>query len=689
VRTALAQIVADALDVPFECVTMVMGDTLLTPDDGGTTGSKTMQRAGPQLQQTAAEARRILLMRAAARLGVPVDQLQTRDGIVHVIGEPARSIPYGALAAETFGQQQTGPVASVLPTTSTVVGQSIPRVDLLAKVTGGESFVHDLRLEGMLHGRVLRPPVRTMNGVGGAEILHVDDRALRGLPGLVAIVRNGSFIGVVAEREEQAIHATELLRVTWSEPQPLPDQEQIHALMPQMPQQVVDVASAGDVDAAFARAAKILEATYTFPTQAHASMGPSCAVADVGPDGATIYSSSQHVVGLRAALAPLLGLDVEQVRVIHREGAGCYGHNGADDVSADAALLSQAVGRPVRVQWSRADEFAWEPKGPAMLSRLRGGLSATGEIVAWNYDVWTPTHSTRPNGEPGRLLAGELVDPPWPAPPLRWVGGDRNALPNYAFPHHRITAHWIETPPLRPGSLRSLGGMANTTAIESFLDELAAAAGADPVAYRLRHLTDPRAIEVIRRAAQVAGWSGRRTEGVRGAGVGSRQETNSQQPTANGPSYGRGIAFARYESEFAYVAVIIDVAVDCASGGVSVSRVVVAHDCGLIINPDGLANQIEGNVIQGISRALKEAVTFDRSQVTSLNWATYPVVTFTEVPAIEIALIDRPDEPPWGAGEPAICPVAAAIGNAIFDATGARLRSVPFTADRVLAALQR
>jgi nicotinate dehydrogenase subunit B len=681
-RTALAQIVAEALDVPFARVAMVMGDTDLTPDDGGTTGSKTLQHAGPRLQRVAAEARRILLRRASARLGAPVDQLCTRDGIVAVSGDAARRIPYGELAARPFGQQVSGQALWRPPSRSAVLGQSTPRVDLRAKLSGGEAFVHDLPLEGMLHGRVARPHVRTMHGVGGATVLHVDDAAARGVPGLVAIVRNGSFVGVVAEREEAALRAAELLRVTWSAPDALPDRRQLHALMSQMPHETAEVAGAGDVEAALGQAAQILEATYAFPMQAHASLGPSCAVADVRPHGATIYTSSQDVFGLRTALAPLLGLKVEQIRVIQREGAGCYGHNGADDVSADAALLSQAVGRPVRVQWGRADEFAWEPKGPAMLARLRGGLSATGEVVAWEYDVWTPTHGTRPHGEPSRLLAGELVDPPAPPAPLRWVGGDRNATPNYAFPHHRITAHWIATPPLRQGSLRSLGGMANTTAIESFLDELAAAAGTDPVAFRLRHLRDPRAAAVIRRAAEMAGWEGRRR-----AEDGGRGSASGQRPMADSPAYGRGIAFARYESRYAYVAVVAEVTVDRGSGAVRVTRVVVAHDCGLIVNPDGLANQIEGNVIQGISRALKEEVTWDDHQVTSLNWMTYPILTFTEVPAIEIALINRPEEPPWGAGETAICPAAAAIGNAIYDATGARLRTVPFTPDRVLEAV--
>jgi CO/xanthine dehydrogenase Mo-binding subunit len=663
--------------VPFDRVTMVMGDTDASPDEGGTTGSKTLQRAGPRLRRVAAAARGALLQRAAERLGVVVDRLRTQDGSVCVIDGPATSIAYGELAGEPFGWVTGDPGLEAPPSRSAAVGRSLPRADLLGKVSGGEAFVHDLRLEGMLHGRVLRPHVRTMDGVGGAVVLDVDERAVRGMPGLVAVVRNGSFVGVVAEREDVAIRAAEALRVTWSAPDPLPDQGSWHALMPGMPQETVEVARAGDVAAAFGQAEQVCEATYAFPHQAHGSLGPSCAVADVRPDGATIYCSSQDVFALRAALAPLLGLEIEDVHVIHREGAGCYGHNGADDVSADAALLSRAVGRPVRVQWGRGDEFAWEPKGPAMLCRLRAGLSAAGEVAAWEYDVWTPMHSTRPGGETGRLLAAELVDPPWPMPPARRVGGDRNAIPTYAVPHQRVTAHWIETPPLRPGSLRSLGGMANTTAIESFLDELAVAAGADPIAFRLRHLSDPRAIDVARRAADVAGWR------ARPAGPGTSRRT-----AGAGLARGRGIAFARYESKYTYVAVVAEVTVDRGSGAVAVTRVVVAHDCGLIVNPDGVINQIEGNVIQGISRALKEEVTFDQSQVTSLNWGTYPILTFAEAPPIEVALIDRPEEPPWGAGEPAICPVAAAIGNAIFDATGARLRTVPFTAERVLAAAQ-
>jgi CO/xanthine dehydrogenase Mo-binding subunit len=678
IRTALAQLVAEELDVPLDRVTMVMGDTWLTPDQGGTTGSKTIQHAGPRLRQAAAQARLVLLTRASERLGVPTDQLRIQDGVISVLDDPARSVPFGELVAEPFDQVVSGEEPVKPPSEHTVVGRSIPRVDLPAKLTGEVAFVQDLRLDGMLHGRVLRPRVRTPNGVGGATILNVDDGAVRELPGVVAVVQIGSFVGIVAEREEQAIRAAERLRVTWSEPKPLPDQGQLFELMPEMPHEAVEIARDGDVERALAGAERTLEATYEFASHAHASLGPSCAVADVRPDGATVYSSSQNVFSLAASLAPLLGLAQEQVRVIHAEGAGCYGHNGSDDVSADAALLSQAVGRPVRVQWERADEFAWEPKAPAMRSRLRGGLDAAGNVVAWDYEVWTPTHTSRPNGEPSRLLAGELVDPHAPPAQLGRTGGDRNALHTYAFPNNRVSAHWI-APPLRPGSLRSLGGMANTTANEGFVDELAAAAGADPVEFRLRHLVDPRAIDVVRRAADAAGWETRPS--------GPDAPGRTPAPAGNLPT-GRGIAFARYEARYTYVAVVAEVEVDPRSGAVRVARIVVAHDCGLIVNPDGVRNQVEGNVIQGISRALKEEVTFDRTGVTSLDFSTYRILTFAEVPTIVVELIDRPDEPPLGAGEPAICPVAAAIGNAVFDATGARLRTVPYTPGRVLATLE-
>ncbi len=371
---------------------------------------------------------------------------------------------------------------------------------------------------------------------------------------------------------------------------------------------------------------------------------------------------------LRTTLVPLLGLPENRVRVVFREGAGCYGQNGADDVAADAALLSQAVGRPVRLQWMRRDEFAWEPKSPAMQIEMTAGLDSSGAIVGWQHTTWTATHTARPGGDPGSLLAGREIDPSCPRPEPRFGGGNRNAATTYTFPAERVTMHWLPDPPLHTSAMRSLGGLHNTTANESFLDEIAHAIGADPVELRLRLLDDPRAMAVIEAAAERAGWG----------------------TSLNGPPgllAGRGFAYARYEGEFTYVAVVADLLVDPGTGEVRVTRVVVAHDCGLIVNPDGVRNQIEGNVIQGISRSLHEAIHWDDTGQTSLTWETYRILTFPEIPDIEIVLIDRPDQPPWGAGEPAICPVTAAIGNAIFAATGVRLRDVPFTPERMRIAL--
>lgn len=675
IRTALAQIVAEELDLSVDRVTLIMGDTRLSPDQGTTAGSKTIQTIGPLLRQTAARLRHALLARAAERLEIHPADLRFRDGVIEAVDDPSRLLTFADLAGEHLPDDVGESVPTKAPVDYATIGRSVPRVDLLAKLIGGEAYIHDLRLPGMLHGRVVRPHLRTTSGVGGAKVVALDDSEALIAPGVVAVVRNGSFVGVVAAREEQAVRAAELLQVIWSNPDPLPDQRQLFSSMPETPHETTEVVRRGEVEQALAEATVTLEATYEFASHAHASMGPSCAVADVRYNGATIYSASQGVFGLRTALAPILGLAPEQIHLIHREGSGCYGHNGADDVTADAALLSQAVGRPVRVQWTRQDEFAWEPKSPAMRSQIRAGLSAEGYVVSWDYQVWTPTHTTRPGGEPARLLAGELIDPPMPPAPTGRGGGDRNADHNYDFPNNRVTAHWLRSVPLRPGSLRSLGGMANTTANESFLDELAFAAGVDPVAFRLRHLSDPRAIEVIQRAADASGWE------IRPPGP------NRPSLSSTGPRRGRGISFARYEAAYAYVATVAEVEVDPVNGNVLVTRVVVAHDCGLIINPDGVRNQIEGNVIHGISRALKEEVTYNQTRVTSLDWSSYHILTFAEIPAIEIVLIDRPDEPPLGAGEPAICPMAAAIANAIFDATGTRLRTVPYTPARVLAAL--
>ncbi len=667
IATALLQIVADELGVPIESIRIVMGDTALTPDQGTTAGSKTLQVAGPLLQRAAIAARRELLERAAERLEVDPRDLTIVDGVVRPIDGSTFAIPIGDLAGEPFSgtiPDAAGPGER----TSGVVGTSVPRVDLLAKLTGGRAYVHDVVLDGMLHGRVIRPYVRTMDGSG--HVVAVDDGDALAMLGVVAVVRDGDFLGVVAEREEIAIRAAEALRVTWAVDPPLPSLDALHDRMRMADTIDTEPLHRGDVDAAMHASSRTLAATYRFPMQAHASMGPSCAVADVGDERATIYTSTQGVYGLRAALAPLLGMDEDRIRMIYREGAGCYGHNGADDVAADAALLSQAVGRPVRVQWMRRDEFAWEPKGPAMLIDMSAGLDAASNILAWQHTTWTPTHVARPGGQPGHLLAGQQVDPPMPEPQMRMGGGDRNAPTTYAFPNERVTMHWLPDAPLRPSAFRTLGGLHNTTANEMFLDEIAASIGEDPVALRLRLLPDSRAREVVSAAAERAGWG-----------------TPIDAP--DGMLAGRGIAFARYEVEYTYVAMVADVLIDPDSGLVRVTRMVAAHDCGRIINPDGVRNQVEGNIIQGISRSLKEEVRWDDREITTLTWETYPILTLPEVPEIDIVLIDRPVEPPLGAGEPATCPVTAAIGNAIHDATGVWMRDVPFTPERVRQAMER
>jgi CO/xanthine dehydrogenase Mo-binding subunit len=380
-------------------------------------------------------------------------------------------------------------------------------------------------------------------------------------------------------------------------------------------------------------------------------------VADVQADRATVYSSTQGVYPLRGALAQLLGLPQESVHVVHMEGAGCYGHNGFDDVAGEAALLSQAVGQPVRVQWMRQDEHVWEPHGPAMVVDIRGAVDDQGRVSAWDYHVWTPTHSTRPGGFAANLLPGMLVSPPPPAAQNGMGGGDRNAPTNYTFANNRVSVHWLQDSPIRVSALRSLGAMANTFANESFMDELAYAAGADPVQFRLNHLDDPRAVAVVQAAANQIGWQAHAAPGRAGSG--------------------RGIAFARYENNEAYVATAADVSVDSASGRIMLNHIVVAHDCGLVINPDGLRNQIEGNVIQSASRAILEQVNFDSSKITSVDWRSYPILRFQDVPSIDIVLLDHPDQPAWGAGEVTTLTTPPAIANAIFDATGNRLRSVP------------
>jgi CO/xanthine dehydrogenase Mo-binding subunit len=662
VSTSLRQIVADELDFPFEKIHWIQGDTANTVDQAPTFGSQTIKRGGSQLRIAAAEAKTTLLSLAASRLGVPVEALKVTEGLITANGDAKKKLSYAdLLGGMAFNREVTGKIKPKTVNEYKLVGKSVPRVDIPPKITGEPAYLQNLRTAGMLHGRVIRP------SSVGAKLINVDEASIKDVPGLVKVVVKGNFVGVVCEREEHAIRAARELKVAWQDARALPAMNELSDALRKIPSNDRSAADAGDVETALSGAAKTFKAMYQWPYQLHASMGPSCAVADVKSAAATIWSATQGAHQLRPTIAQLLGLDAGNVRVIYVEAAGCYGHNAADDAAGDAALLSQATGKPVRVQWMRQDEHGWEPLGPAMVMEVRGGLDQQGNVVAWNFEGWTPTHSSRPNGSAGSLLAGLLTGMSSGKP--NQSGAERNANHTYVFKNNRVMVHWLNSSPLRASALRGLGSPQNTFANESFMDELASAAGVDPIEFRLRHLSDARAKAVLEAAAKRADWSNRSS--LQQAGVKS----------------GRGVAFVQYDRTEAYVAAVADVEVNAADGQIRVRRVVVAHDCGLIINPDGLRNQIEGNVIQALSRTLKEEVKFDRSAVTSLDWSLYPILRFPEIPDIIIDLINRPDQPAVGAGEATTSAIAPAIANAIFNATGVRLRTIPFTPDRVKVAL--
>ncbi|HUI89416.1 MAG TPA: molybdopterin cofactor-binding domain-containing protein [Anaerolineales bacterium] len=665
VRTALAQIVAEELDLPLERVHMVMGDTARTPDEGYTAGSMTISGSGTALRNASAEARRAMLQMASERLDAALHELLIRDGIVQVRNHPERSISYAELmGGKTFDLKVTDQAPRKPPKDYRIVGTSTAREDLPGKIAGQPSFIHDLKIPGMLHGRLVRPPGPA------ARLVSIDKNSVKDIPGLVDVIQRGNFIGVVAEREEQAVLAAKQLKVQWQEAAVYPRMEDLYAYLQNQKTEDTIVADEGNFDKAIVRADRKLHATYYQPYHAHASIGPSCAVADVKGDQVTVWASTPGPYPLGGALAQMLGLPADHVHLIYVEGSGSYGQNGADDVAADAIILSQAVGKPVRVQWTREEEFAWEPKAPAMVMEVNAGLDAQGNVMAWDYHVWSPSHVARARFA-GQLVTVQLLSGQ-PAPQSRFsFGAERNSRTNYSFPAQRVTVHYLGNSPLRASSFRSLGGAENTFANESFMDELAAAAGVDALEYRLRYLSEARERAVLKAAAEKAGW----------------ESHPSPRKSKAAVAEGRGVAFARYENDQAIVACVAQVQVDPARGIVRANRIVVAHDCGLIINPDGVKNQIEGNVIQSLSRTLKEEVQFDEKHITSVDWEKYPILTFSEVPEVEIVLINRPDQPAVGAGEPSTVTTAAALANAIFDATGARLRQIPFTPERVKAAL--
>ena len=656
VRTSLAQIACEELDVAFESVRMEMGRTGETPDEGYTAGSKTIRFGGFSIRHAAAEARQAILELASERLGVVVRELGTRDGSVFVTADPRRRLSYAELVGgRKFDRRIGGRAATKSPSDYRLVGTDVPRTELPGKFMGAGSYIHDLRLPGMVHARVVRPPS------AGAELVSLDEESA----GTARVVRLGSFVAVVAEREETAIEAARALQVEWRETRTLPRPEEIHDELKKITSTEEEIVTQGDASQAFARESGTVEATYLQPYQAHASIGPSCAVARMEDGVMTVWCATQGVYPLRGAIADLLGMAPESVKLVHVEGAGCYGHNGADDVAADAALIAHETGETVRVQWSREDEFAWEPYGPAMVMELRGAVGEDGRVAAWKNETWTPSHVTR-GRTAGGLVAGQLTGDHQPPAKKLFIGGNRNAPTNYDFPNQRVVMHWLDHGHLRTSALRSLGAFANTFANESFVDELAHTAGADPVEFRLHHLADARARDVLSAAAQAADWGAALPDGE-----------------------GRGVAFARYENEEAYVATVAHVRVDPSSGAIRALKITVAHDCGLIINPNGLKNQIEGNVVQSLSRALYEQVSWQGSRVTSLDWSSYRIIKFSEVPAVEIVLINRPEEPAMGAGEPATITTAPAVANAVFAACGARLRRVPFLPAQVKGLLEK
>jgi len=667
IGTALSQIAADELDVDLERIAVVSGDTALTPNEGQTAGSLSVEHSGTALRFACAEARDILVSAAAVKLGAPAADLRVRDGAV--AAPSGASVTYWDLARDTDLRREATAKARPKPAAEhRWVGKSIARRDIPRKFTGGAAYVQDVRLPNMVFGRVVRPPSP------GAQLLSVDEAATRRLPGVVAVVRDGSFLAVAAEREEQAIRAREALTrsARWKETESLPpDGDALYRHLMSSPvagQPVVDTTSP-----VVATPVKTLEALYTRPYQCHGSIGPSCAVAQWQDGVLAVWTHSQGVFPLRAELGKVFGVPLQNIRCIHAEGAGCYGHNGADDVALDAALVARATGgRPVKLQWMRDDEFMWEPYGSAMVMKLSGGVDAQGNVVTWSHEIWSHPHSTRPGSSAGvNLLAArhlaQAFPPVLPADIPQPAGGAaRNAVPLYDFPNVRVISHFIAEAPLRTSALRTLGGYANVFALESFVDELAAAAGADPVDFRLRHVKDARARGVIEAAAQRAGWR--------------------RRVPADG-THGRGFAFARYKNLACYCAIVADVEVDRKTGRVSVTRVVAAVDAGQIVNPDGVVNQIEGGIIQSASWTLKEAVRFDRTRVTTRSWTDYPIVRFTDVPEVEVVLLNQPAERFLGVGEGAQGPRAAAIANAIANATGTRLRALPFTAERVKQAL--
>jgi CO/xanthine dehydrogenase Mo-binding subunit len=660
--TALAQIAADELDVYIGRITMIRASTAASPNEGVTSGSLSIQQSGRALRQVCAEVRQIFLAAAADHLGVDKDDLEISDGTISGPGNVSTS--YWELAREVSLDRDATAGAMPKPATRrALAGQSVQRLDIPDKVFARPRFIHDLALPGLLHGRVLR------SDRCAARLDTFDESTAQGIPGLIAVVRNGSFAGVVCEGEHAAEAAIAALRKStrWAGGDPLPDEDDLAAFLKAQPVDSTIIDS--KATAAQGAKARTIKRQYSRPYIAHASIAPSCAIAQWVGDRVHVWTHSQGVYLLRADLALVLELPADNITVEHVEGAGCYGHNGADDVALDAVLLAKATGgRPVRVQWSRADEMTHGPFGAAMAIEIEADLDAQSDILEWRHSIWSNGHAARPGraAQPALLAATELTNP-FPRmistnpPQANGGGGDRNAIPLYEFPAWTIQSHRLLIMPVRTSALRTLGAQGNVFAIESFVDEIASERGEDPIAFRLRHLHDDRAREVIRSVARRANWKPLRKAG-----------------------HGHGIGFARYKNTGAYCAVIAEVEGD---EDIRVKKLIIAVDVGEAINPDGVVNQIEGGAIQATSWVLKERVRFDAARITSNDWAGYPILRFSEVPAVDVELIQRTEIAPVGAGEAAHGPVTAAIANAVCDGLGARVRQLPITRDSLIAAM--
>jgi len=665
IQTALAQIAAEELDLTFDNVHVANVDTASSPNEGYTNGSRSIEVSGPAVRAAAAEVRAILIELAADELAVDSQLIGIQDGFFTVGGKRSTLGFPDVVTDRSLSRRATGTVTVKRCDDYRIVGASVQRIDIPRKAFAEPSYIQDIRIKGMLHARVVRTGDREAKLIALADIDAVSQ-----LPGVVKIVRDGSFLAVVSEREEQAVNAARALaRLCRWETSELPLQEDTtRAWLKQAPALVKVVAERGSIGTG--NITRTVSENYSRPFQAHASMSPSTAIASKSGHRLTVWSHTQGVFMLRGAIAELVGLEEKNVRLINAEGAGCYGHNGADDVAADVALIAmQMPGKTIRLQWSRADEFLGEPYGSAMTTQIRAGLDASGSIVDWQYDVWSGTHSIRPAGakRAGNLFAARQIAKPLPLPPVGNIpqprgGGDRNAVPLYSFPNQRITKRLIPDMPIRVSALRGLGAYANVFSIESFMDEVAKAVGEDPIEFRIRHLQDPRAIGVLRKLRE--------------------RMTSAGFDAAAAPA-GVGIAMARYKNLGAYCAIAMRVIVNSATGTIKLDHALCAVDIGLVINPDGAINQIEGGVIQSSSWTVKEHLHLGAAGVASKDWASYPILTFPEVPSVEVMLMEQPNEPAVGAGEASQGPTAAAIANAVASATGQRVRDLPLTPERL------